>query len=653
LTINGYHGKILNIDLGNKSSWIHELDESTWRTYGGGGLLGTYLLLTSTLPGNDALDPANPLMLLSSVMAGHPYVGLPRCTVVSKSPLTGGVGETRCDGPFAVALKDSGVDGIVLRDMAAEPSIVLVDNGQVSFHDAEEIWGQPVSRTVDWLERRFGSQIHSAVIGPAGERRVRFASIVTDRSFQAPRMGLGAVMGSKQVKAIVIRGEHRPPLADPERCTEITERYRQRMLDNPLTRWQYEPPGFSAWVHTHGTDAALCTRNYRDSVFEGAGAFDPKAYMAHYRHDGICPGCPNNCIKFFGTRNDRAYDPRAGGIHQEITGALGPNLGIADVEFLFAANILCNEYGLDPTSLGFTISMAMESVEQGALRSTEAGCDLRFGNAEAALTMIRLIASRDAFGTTLAEGTKRAAEQIGGAAPDYAMHVKGLELAVFEPRTQTNLALGYATAPIGPRFDICEHDWDYDTEVGWPHALEGSRTLGILERISMASLAETKVRNFKALNTIWSACDALDLNVYAAAPTRALTLDDMAELLGAVTGWETSSYELMRFGERRNHLMRLYNLREGFTAADDTLPKRFFDEPIRQGKWIGTRLDQETFQRRISLYYEMMGWDSTGHPCYATLLDHKLEWAVTPASDATGMHGHSDHISAPYPQTEA
>jgi aldehyde:ferredoxin oxidoreductase len=197
---------------------------------------------------------------------------------------------------------------------------------------------------------------------------------------------------------------------------------------------------------------------------------------------------------------------------------------------------------------------------------------LRFGNGAEALAMTKSIARREGFGDVLAEGVRRAAAQIGSGAERFALHVKGVEMVPFEPRTQTNLALGYATAPVGPRYEVCEHDWDYDVNVGWPHAMEGSRTLGILRRIPMGNLGPEKVRNYKALNDLWSGADALNLCLFAVAPTRVLRLDEMAELLAAVTGWETSGYEVMRFGERRNHLMRLYNLREGLTAADDTLP---------------------------------------------------------------------------------
>jgi aldehyde:ferredoxin oxidoreductase len=272
--------------------------------------------------------------------------------------------------------------------------------------------------------------------------------------------------------------------------------------------------------------------------------------------------------------------------------------------------------------------MAMECMEEGLLDEAKAGLPLRFGEGEAALEMTRRIAEREGFGDILSEGVKRAAEQIGGGAERFALHVKGVEMVPFEPRTQAGLALGYATAPVGPRYEVCEHDWDYDTRVGWPHSMEGSRTLGILRRVPMDALGPEKIRNFKALNDVWSAADVLGLCLFAVAPTRVLRLEDMAELLAAVTGWDTSSYEIMRFGERRNHLMRIYNLREGLTAADDTLPDRFFEDPIRDGVWAGTRLERQQFQEAIRTYYQMMGWDDAGRPLPASLIDHHLEWTL-------------------------
>ena len=624
----GYNDRILFINLDDRSCSENRPGENFWRVYAGGGMLATYFLLKRCQPGIDPFDTRNLLVLTTSAVSGQPYAGLARFTAAAKSPLTGGIGETRCEGPFATAMKASGIDALVISGASRSPVTLLIEDGNVSFLDASELWGQPVSRTCDRLEESLGSGAVTAVIGPAGENRVRFASIVTERCFQAARMGMGAVMGSKRVKAVVVRGNALPPVADPEACQRLTESYRDRMSRNPLTDWQLRPPGFAAWVHVHGTDAALCVRNYQDSVFESADAYAPDRFMQRYLGPAACPGCPNDCIKRFSGRPDS--DPEtarsAGGIHQEITGALGPNLGTSNLDDVLEANILCNEFGLDPTSLGLTLSMAAECVQRGILSEDAVGLPLRFGNSEAMLKMIPRIAGREGFGDVLAEGSQLAAKRIGPDAGRYALHVKGLEMTVFEPRTQTNLALGFAVAPIGPRYDICEHDWDYDVEVGWPHTLEGSRTLGILERIPMQHLGVDKVPNFKVLNTIWSAADALDMCVFAIAPTRILTLDEMSAMLAAVTGWNTSSYEIMRIGERRNQIMRAYNLREGLTADQDWLPDRFFDEPIRQGSWSGTKLDRDAFAGAIAAYYAMMGWDSHGRPRYETLTEHGLSW---------------------------
>jgi aldehyde:ferredoxin oxidoreductase len=232
----GYLGKILHKDLFNRQSKVEEPDDDFWRIYTGCGLLAIYFLLRHVPQGIDAFDPANLLVISSSVMAGQPYASLTRFTAAAKSPLTGGAGETRSEGQFGMALKSSGFDVLVFHNASSDPILIMIDNEQVSFHEARELWGKPVSQTVDALDTQFGSGIHTAVIGPAGENLVRYASIVTERTYQAARMGIGAVMGSKKLKAIVLRGDHLPPVANPKACREITERYRQSMKDNPTTR---------------------------------------------------------------------------------------------------------------------------------------------------------------------------------------------------------------------------------------------------------------------------------------------------------------------------------------------------------------------------------------------------------------------------------
>ncbi|MFO7635105.1 MAG: aldehyde ferredoxin oxidoreductase N-terminal domain-containing protein, partial [Caldilinea sp.] len=517
----GYNGAVLWIDLSQRAARFAEYDDLFWRRTVGGGLLATRLLLEHTLPGIDPLGPENLLIFASSVAAGHPYAGLVRFTTAAKSPLTGGIGETRTEGPWGIALKASGADAIVISGQAAQPVALVVDNGAVTFVEASDLWGMTVGAATDALQAQLGADSHVAAIGPAGENLVRFASIVTDRSYQASRMGMGAVMGAKQLKAVVLRPGDAPPVFDRPALEQLTGDFGQRIAYNDLSLWQQRPPGFSCWIYLHGLDAALCADNYQQSFFAGLEAFKEEAYLARPITELGCPGCPNKCIKAIHPLDGDDLDPRASGIHQEIAGAFGPAIGVGDLDAVLRANNLCNQLGLDPTSLGFTIAFGMELFQRDILRPEEnGGQPLHFGDAGAALTLVEDIAYRRGLGGLLAEGTQRAAERIGGDALRFAMHVKGLEIVPFEPRSQTNLALGYAVAPIGPRYDICEHDWDFDTQVGWEHSLELSRTLGILERVPMNFIGPQKVRTFKALLTLWSAADALDLCIFAIAPTR-------------------------------------------------------------------------------------------------------------------------------------
>ena len=454
----GYHGTLLWVDLSTHTSRIEGRSEEFFRQYVGGGLLATRLLLEHTPPLIDPLGPENLLIFASSVLAGHEGAGLPRFTVAAKSPLTGGIGETRCEGPWGVALKASGADTIVFTGASKEPVSVLLEGGRASFFPAAELWGLTVGETADRLEQQFGRDVHTAAIGPAGERRVRFASIVSDRTYQAARMGMGAVMGSKNLKALVLRSGQRPPLANPDAVHALTTSFKQRIATNSLSRWQKDPPGFSCWLHLTGLDAALCVNNYSRSTIDGIEHFKGEEFLKRFQGHGVCPGCPNDCIKYIhSSRQEFAgigLDPRASGIHQEVTGTLGPNIGVTDLDWILGANNFCNQFGLDPTSLGFTISFAMELCERGILNSEETK-QLRFGQVEVAERLISDIANRRGVGDVLAEGTRIASRIFGNGAEKYAMQVKGLEMVCFEPRSQTNLAQGYATAPIGPRYDIC------------------------------------------------------------------------------------------------------------------------------------------------------------------------------------------------------
>jgi aldehyde:ferredoxin oxidoreductase len=623
------------VDLTRGALAADTVDDATWRLYVGGSLLGARILLAETQPGLDALDPDAPLVFASSAVAGHRAAGLPRFAVVGKSPLTGGIGEARAEGPFGVALKAAGLDAIVVRGRSERPVALAIVDGRPALLPASELWGLDTSRVVDALTAQIGS-CSVAAIGPAGERTVRFASIVSDRSFAMPRMGLGAVMGAKRLKAIAVAGRGATaPVADPAALQAISARYREAVPANPVTRWQHQAPGFGTWVG-QAAAGSFSVRNYRTSAFAEAHAYSETAFLARlaWSTDG-CPGCPSDCIKGFAPSTDPALlgrfrHRREGGLHQEAIAALGPNLGLADVDDALALNVACLRLGLDPVSLGFTLSFAMECRERGFLSAADLdGLDLRFGAAAAAAEMTGRIARREGAGDWLAEGSRRAAERFGSETAAYALQVKGLELAPFDPRAQAGLALGFATAPFGPRYDVAEHDADFDDEApAWPHALELSRALGIERRIPARAQTPEKVRSYAILSQFWSALDALLVCPFASAPVRILSLADVAAIGRAVTGWDVGDDEVLAWGARRLQLMRIYNLREGLTADDDSLPDRFFDEPIDAGPLAGSRLDRAAFRAMIESYYELMGWDANGVPTRATRMRHDLGWTI-------------------------
>ena len=622
----GYHNKILHIDLSKKTFKIETPETNFFRKYSGGGLLGSYLLLKKTKPNIDPLSINNILIFINSVISGNNGPGLSRFTICAKSPLTNGIGEARCEGRWSNALKSSGFDTIIFYGKSHKPINILVENKKVKFIDAKKVWGETIGFTNDHLEQKLGKNICSAVIGPAGENLVRYASIVSNRSNQAERMGMGAVMGSKNLKSVIIREQnYSPKIYDIKLLNKITNNFNKKIKKNILSSWQKNLPGMAVWIHDHGLDAALNVENYRTSKFKHINNYEKKHWLPHYKGVQKCPGCSNDCIKIY-NHDDKELDKRSCGIHQQIMGSLGPNIGTKKPEELLFFNHLVNQYGLDPVSLGFTLSFAMELYENKIINKKDTnGLELKFGNFESAVKMTYDIINRNYFGKLLAEGSLIASKKIGKNSKKFAMQVKGLEMVPIEPRAQTNLALGYATSPVGPRHDICEHDWDYDIKVGWPHAMELSETLGIYERIPMEKLSHEKVRNFKELNNLWSGADGINFCIFAVAPTRVLSMPMMAELIHSLTGWETSSYEIMKIGSKRNNIMRLYNIREKISASADTLPDRFFKEGLKSGPKKGIKLNKKKFNSVVKTYYEMMGWSNKGIPLKSCLIENHLE----------------------------
>jgi aldehyde:ferredoxin oxidoreductase len=503
-----------------------------------------------------AVLPAAPLALVAGTVAGVAAPGTARCAAVGVSPLSGGVAETRAEGPFAAGLRAAGVTGVILAGRAAEPVCVVVEDGSARLEPATGLWGLETGPATDRLADRYGTE-NVAVIGPAGEHQVRYASIVTCRHHPLPRLGLGAVLGAKRVKAVVCIGTRRPPVADPAALARISADYAAALPGNPLTAVQSGWPGFGVFA---GEPGYLSVANFTDTTSAGGiGTVPPE--IARTAGTAPCPGCPTDCIKVYA----------GAGLHQEALAMLGPGLGVADPWPLLAR---CEQLGLDPVSLGGTLAAAGVRPDQ------------------VAATIERIGAGRD----PLSEGAARSA-------PKTAMTSKNVELPPFDPRVQPNLGLAYAVAPIGPRYDIAEHDLDFDPDEGMPGSFDEVRRLGA--RVPLRR-GELDVWRTAQLMRLWSGLDALGVCLFAATPTRPLRLSQVEDLVRAVTG---RTPQVLALGAERLLLQHEINTRLG--VGGDDLPEVFFTEPVRGGRYAGSVLDRAGFTAAVADLRAELGFRQT------------------------------------------
>ncbi|WP_193318372.1 aldehyde ferredoxin oxidoreductase C-terminal domain-containing protein [Nonomuraea phyllanthi] len=597
----------------------------------GGSILGLRLMAERTPAGLDPYDPRALLYVAAGMLGGTAAPGLAKAVFLAKSPLTGVAGEAHALGPFATGLRGAGAKALAIVGRASRLSYLLVRDGEVTCHPAEELRGLGTAATTDALRARHGEAAHVAAIGPAGENLVRYASVVTDRAFAAGRYGLGAVFGAKNLKAIVCVGALPAEVADPGAVAGLAAYYRDALATNPLAALQAGLPGFAGWADDPLDPGYASVRNF--SVPGAPGLRVPEARDYDGRAvatTGTCPGCPNDCIKVYapppaaqgtgaewpaeggrqGTGADRrageggqgtGADRRAGGLGQEAFLSLGWNLGIDDLDTVLGANALGNDLGLDVVSLGGTLAFAMECAERGLLPDGPA-----FGDAAALPGLIRDVATRTgALGDLLAEGAARAATRLGPDAAPYAMTVKGAELPCFDPRIQPGIGLGYAIAPGGPRYDALEHDLDFDPVAGLAYSFGEAARIGA-EPAPVAELDAERGRRSARLLRLWSGLDALNLCVFASSPTRPLTIDHLTALVTAVLGQEFSLDDLLAAGQARLDAMRAYAAREG--GGPDELPARMHEEPITEGPHRGAVLERTAFERARAAFYAELGW---------------------------------------------
>jgi len=618
---HAYNGKILRVDLSLGKVTTEEYPENFYRKYfGGEGFVG-YFLLKEVPKGVDPLGPQNKLIFATGPLTGTPAGGCGRHSVGAKSPLTGGFGEADSGGYWGAELKMAGFDAVIIEGKAEKPVYLFIRDGEVSLKDASRLWGMKALECQNAIRKELGdAQIKVAQIGPAGEKLVRFASVMNDLDAAAGRTGMGAVMGSKNLKAIACRGTQQLSLADPTGFKE-------------LARWiKNNAPGYIQRMRDYGTaqivDAlnglgGLPTRNFQLGSIDGAdkitGETMAETIMVKRR---ACFACPVQCKREVKVDEPYKVDPRYGGPEYETIGAMGSVCGITDLKAIAKGNEMANAYGVDTISCGMAIAFAMECFENGLLTKEDTGgLDLCFGNAPAMLQMVEQISLRQGFGDTLAEGVARAAKKIGKGAEEFAMHIKGQELPMHEPRLKQGMGVGYAMSPQGA--DHCHniHDTAYVSNTG---LMQDIRALGVLEPMPADDLSAGKVQ-LVAHYCNWIHFLNCAVCCYFVMSLGRVGFERTARLVSVATGWNTTVFETMKVGERAVNLARIFNLREGFTSKDDNMPKRFFT-PHPSGP-LKVALDPGAFQKAKEMYYDIMSWPD-GIPSPGKLGELGIQWAV-------------------------
>jgi aldehyde:ferredoxin oxidoreductase len=619
---HGYTGRVLRVDLSSGRLATEEPPEDFYRRYfGGEGFVG-YYLLKELPPGVEPLSPGNKLVFAAGPLTGVPVGGCGRHSMGGKSPLTGAFGEAEAGGYWGAELKMAGFDAILVEGRAERPVYLFIHDGEAQLRDARHLWGLKTLECQDAIREELGDPgVKVAQIGPAGENLVRFACVVNDLDAFAGRTGLGAVMGSKNLKAVACRGHQRLSVADPQAVAALARWVRD---NTPVNNKAMRDLGTASVVRGLNRRGGLPTRNFQEGSFDGADRISGEAMR-----DTIlvgrrsCYACPVQCKREVKVDEPYPVDPRYGGPEYETIASLGSNCGIDDLKLIARGNELVAAYGLDSISCGASIAFAMECFERGlfTLEDTD-GLDLRFGNGTAMLEMVERIARRQGLGDLLAEGVARAANRMGGEAGELALHVKGQEIPMHEPRWKQGMGVGYAISPTGA--DHCHnmHDPNY---TGMSPIMEDLRALGVLEPLPVDDLSPAKVR-LLAYHSQWIHFMNSAVCCYFVMLYGLVGFSRVTELVNAVTGWNTTVFELMKVGERAANLARAFNLREGLTTQDDTMPGRFFI-PQASGPLQGVAPDREAFHRARDAYYDIMGWPQ-GRPSPGKLAELGLDWVV-------------------------
>ena len=637
---HGYHGKILHVDLTNGKFHVEEPEEAFYRKYLGGSALALHYLLKDMPPNVDPLGPENVLVLALSVVTGAGISGQSRMTAAAKSPLTGAIGDSQGGGFFPAELKFSGFDALVIKGKSPKPVYIWINEGKFELRDAAHLWGSITGEVEMSIKKELDDdKIEVLQIGPAGENGVRFAGILSNSNRANGRTGMGAVMGSKNLKAVAVRGKNRPSIADKSRLTKLAKWGATNLADSDIAG--LAKYGTNETTGANQASGTLPAYNYNSGVFDGWEKIDgPTMYdtvlrgAAEGKQDRLgrdtCFACTVRCKRVVEIKEGPfQVDPNYGGPEYETTSTFGNYCAIDDLAAICKANEICNKYGMDTISCGATISWAFEAFNEGKLTLDDTdGLDLSWGNAESMVKLTEKIAKREGFGDLLAEGSERAAKKIGRGTESYLITFKGQEAAAHMPRVKRSLAVIYATNPFGA--DHQSHEHDPAIEDDFEYYKDRLSILGFSEGQEPRTLNDEKIRFTVVSQRLYSAMDSLNLCQFVFGPTWQLFgPDDIVELVRSVTGWEDFSYaDIEKVGERRINMMRAFNAREGFDRKDDLVPEKLF-KPLKGGASDGWKLDRAEIETALEKYYEISGWDvSSGLPTREKLVELDLDWVA-------------------------
>lgn len=621
--------KILYVDLTNDKISKGTLDSETYRLYPGGSSLALYLMLQEMDPKVDALSPENMLVFAVSPLVGLPFSGNSRLVITAKSPLTGGIGDSQGGGFFPAHFKANGYDAIVFRGKAKSPVYLYIDEDTVELRPADNIWGLGTLDTEEKIKEEMSSdKLEVCCIGPAGENMVRYAAVINNANRANGRTGMGAVMGSKNLKAVAIKKQKPRKPFDQEGFSNYFGKKVLERLENNQGLSGLGKYGTSGDVEGFNESGFLPTKNWSSAYFDdgGVSTTGTTMYDTILKERDTCYACSVRCKRV--VEIEGKVDPRYGGPEYETCAVFGSYCYVKDLSDICLANELCNKYGIDTMSCGATFAFAIECFEKGVLTEQDTdGIKLSWGDGSVFPILIEKLAKREGFGNLLAEGSSRMADILGKNTKAYFMGVKNQELPAHMPHWKPAVGIIYAVNPFGCDHQSSEHDL-FLVNPPESQSRQWLNQLGLWKGYDSGfPLDDEKVRFAFETQCFFSILDTLCLCQFTWGPSWELYgPTDLINLMRLGIGVETSIQELMKVGERRVNMMRWFNAQNGFSKKDDKLPERMF-EPIADGPSKGVTLDKKKFYESVELYYQFAGWDEeTGNPTDINLRRLSLGW---------------------------